>query len=31
MGLLSALAAGIFFQLGRREGPSASAAVIDNA
>ena len=31
MGLLSALAAGIFFQLGRREGPAAPAAVIDNA
>jgi len=30
MGLLSALAAGIFFQLGRREGPAAPAAVIDN-
>jgi len=29
MGLLSALAAGIFFQLGRREGPSAPAAVVD--
>ena len=31
MGLLSALAAGIFFQLGRREGPPAASAVIDNA
>jgi EmrB/QacA subfamily drug resistance transporter len=29
MGALSALAAGIFFQLGRREGPSAPAAVVD--
>ena len=30
MGALSALAAGIFFQLGRREGPTGPAAVIDN-
>lgn len=29
MGALSALAAGIFFQLGRREGPAAPAAVVD--
>ena len=31
MGALSALAAGIFFQLGRREGPSAPAAVVDQS
>jgi len=31
MGALSALAAGIFFQLGRREGPAAPAAVVDQS
>jgi EmrB/QacA subfamily drug resistance transporter len=31
MGLLSALAAGIFFQLGRREGPTGPATVIDES
>ena len=31
MGALSALAAGIFFQLGRREGPAGKAAVIDES
>ena len=31
MGLLSALAAGIFFQLGRREGPSGSPATVNDA
>jgi EmrB/QacA subfamily drug resistance transporter len=31
MGLLSALAAGIFFQLGRREGPTGSATVVDQS
>jgi Major Facilitator Superfamily len=31
MGLLSALAAGIFFQLGRREGPSGLAATVNDA
>lgn len=31
MGALSALAAGIFFQLGRREGPTGSATVVDNS
>jgi EmrB/QacA subfamily drug resistance transporter len=31
MGLLSALAAGIFFQLGRREGPAEPAAVVDQS
>jgi MFS family permease len=31
MGTLSALAAGIFFQLGRREGPAGKAAVIDES
>ena len=31
MGVLSALAAGIFFQLGRREGPTRPAAVVDQS
>jgi hypothetical protein len=31
MGLLSALAAGIFFQLGRRQGPSGPAATVNDA
>ena len=31
MGALSALAAGIFFQLGRHEGPTGSATVVDNS
>jgi EmrB/QacA subfamily drug resistance transporter len=31
MGALSALAAGIFFQLGRREGPTAPAVVVDHS
>jgi EmrB/QacA subfamily drug resistance transporter len=31
MGALSALAAGIFFQLGRREGPAGPAAVVDQS
>ena len=31
MGLLSVLAAGIFFQLGRREGPVGPAAVVDQS
>ena len=31
MGALSALAAGIFFQLGRREGPVGPAAVVDQS
>jgi EmrB/QacA subfamily drug resistance transporter len=31
MGALSALAAGIFFQLGRREGPTGPATVIDQS
>ena len=31
MGALSALAAGIFFQLGRREGPSGPATVVDQS
>ena len=31
MGLLSALAAGIFFQLGRREGPTGQATVVDQS
>jgi EmrB/QacA subfamily drug resistance transporter len=31
MGLLSALAAGIFFQLGRREGPAGPTTVIDQS
>jgi len=31
MGLLSALAAGIFFQLGRREGPTGPATVVDQS
>jgi len=31
MGVLSALAAGIFFQLGRREGPSGPATTVNDA
>jgi len=31
MGVLSALAAGIFFQLGRREGPTGVASVVDQS
>lgn len=31
MGLLSALAAGIFFQLGRREGPTGPTATVDQS